>query len=315
MQENNVFPVPTQEKITRWLMYFGVGAGLVAGTLIVGPYVLAALKLAFDTGMAMLALGGISAALAVGSVVIYNFAPLVKKGIEILAYKTWEKMINAYPIVHMRLWHALVLDGIEDTKKAKKELAGIVGEHKSELIEIDDRIAEIRTALNDQRTSLETRRACETEIAEKLELRKPYARVVDSLSPAIDAFDRFIMLQEKYGKKLDNEINVADGNWRAEQSIQQGLKVWQRVTGKNIAKLNSEAAKKRVEMQLGNTFGQLEDVRRQMGIMVQAAAQNDEIAMANARKYIDDQLRTIDVPFVEIKEVQPSKVGRLLNLS
>ncbi len=317
MQDSNVFPVPTQEKVTRWLMYTGIAAAGVAGVLILGPFVLAALKTMFDIGLAIAALAAIAVGLGITGFVLHKAIPLLKQGLDILAYKAWEKMINAYPIVHMRLWLAKVLDGIDESEKAKKELAGIVGENKRQLKEKDDRIKELQIALRDPRTSKATMDACSRELATLVELRKPFARVVDNLSPAIDGFEQFIAIQGRYAKKLDDEIQVADANWRADAEIQKGIKVWQRVMGRNNqAKINSEAAKRRVEQQLGNSLGQLEDVRKQMGVMIQAASQNDEIAMANARKYFDEQMQAIDVPFVE---VEPTRIrqsgGSLLNLS
>ena len=316
MQDNNVFPVPPQEKFTRWFMYAGMGAVAVAGTLLVGPFVFGALKTLFDIGMAIAALGALAVGIATAGVIVFKLAPLLKQGLDVLAYNMWEKMIDAYPIVHMRLWLAKVLDGIEESKKAKKELTGIVGENKSQVKVIDDRVKELQVALRDGRTSVDTKETCTTELAAKLELRKPYARVVDSLSPAVAGFDQFINIQERYAQKLENEIDVADANWRADKSIQRGLNVWERVMGRNNqAKINSEAAKKRVEQQLGNSLGKLEDVRKQMSVMVQAAARNDEIAMANARKYAEDQMRAIEVPFVEVKPVQTSQSGSMLNLN
>lgn len=317
MEGNNVFPVPTQETVTKWLMYGGVAALTVAGLITFGPFVLTALNTAFAIGQAALAFGLLAVGMVVAGLVVYNFAPLVKGGIEIAAYNMWAKMIDAYPIAHMRLWWAKVLQGITETKAAKKELTGIVGENQQDLDAINERVDTLQTAIRDSRTSAETRDAAVRELAAKVELRKPYERVVNNLSPAIEGFDQFIRIQERYAAKLENEIEVADANWRADESIRRGLKVWERVMGRNNqAKINSEAAKRRVEQQLGNSLGQLEDMRKQMGVMVQAAARNDEIAMASARKYMEDQLRTIDVPFVEVvTPVQSNKTSSLLNLN
>ncbi len=96
-------PVPTQEKIGRWLTWGIIGACVVlAGNLLL-PHVNSFLGLVQTALSSMVGITITAAALALVSYAVMTFAPMVKHGVDVFARRAAWALVNMSPTIHLEL--------------------------------------------------------------------------------------------------------------------------------------------------------------------------------------------------------------------
>lgn len=300
---SNSIPIPSQEKLTRWAYWTLGGALAVMGVNKFGPFVLNALNTLFDITSSGLALAALVAGGALAITVGWALIPAIKTGINTLAYRTLAAIINQYPIVQMRIFYESVLQNIEDDRVAKRKLVEIAEANQQTVDALQERIDELTAAVQDRRLSAQTREVSEGELASKLEEKKPYEALLAMLRPVIATAEESIQLQDRAAKALARDIKVQTAKFRASEQMEQVASIF----GKNFSqasreRLNYEAARDVVFERFGAASGQIKDMRAQMDVMIQAAMAEDEIKAAAARRHVQDSMRTIEVPMVEVAD-------------
>jgi hypothetical protein len=294
--------LPLKERLLK------VGFGLLGGGAIVyltnlfGPSVVSALKT--WTGIAT-AVGELAlTATLVGTLLlaIWLSWPLIKTALATFAYRTLATFISRYPIEQMHFEHQAQLADIDRDRKAVARIEGEVQAARDAAEAIQEDIDRLTAAAQDSQVSQETRDLSQLELGGKLEEKKPYEEIIKFGEPHIAVANQMIDVAERVAKAYKQGIAVEIARFNTAASLEVIADTWNgRFSAQGrLTRRNAEMARDAVHRRFALAKGAINAVRPQMEAMIRAHRMHDEIAAANARRYIQNAMRTIEIPMVEV---------------
>lgn len=295
MADNGVFPVPTQEKVVRWGLWLGCGLLALAGINAVGPMAILAVTNLFDLTTKLIALGALAVGGTVAFATIAALVPAIKTLINTLAYKANEVLIEAYPIVQMKLWLKNIQDGVAEAKTAEQTTLKIVAENKKKVGELEKSINELVLALKDPGLTEEERNSALEELAVTRKERDLYQGPVDDLSPMAATMADFILFQEKIERALGTDIRLATTELEISEQTEKVVNIFNSIFGKSAKRQNYVAARDLAKTKYSTSIGKMASIRKQMDTMVKAAQAKDHISLAAARQELKNSFDYLEV--------------------
>lgn len=305
---SNSIPIPTREKLTRGAYWLAAGALVVMGVNKFGPSVLSAVNTLFDITTAGAALAGVAFVLGVAAAAVWALIPAIRTGINTMAYRSNAFFVNRYPIVQMHIAYDRFCEDIDHDRAAKTRLEEEAAKAKEQVDALQEEINNYAAGAQDLNVSDETREMSVGEVASKSEEIKPYQEILDFVQPLIVTAGQAIDIQVRFAEAFKRDIAVQTARFNASQQLEVIAGVWARNFSArgSLERRNAEAARDAIFAKWGAAKGQVNSMRGQMDAMIRAAKMRDELAAANARRYIEQAARTIEVPMVEVVDARPA---------
>lgn len=304
MQESgtDLMRLPPKERLLKIGYYLAGGGILVFLVNKFGPSILSALNTAIGITTAVGELAVMAALVGVLLTTLWMMLPVVKTAISTFAYRTLSWFINMYPIEQMHFEHQAQLADIDRDRMAKARIEGEVQQARDRADEIQEDINTLTAAAQDTEVSQGTREMSQLNLAGKLEEIKPYQEIIRFGEPLIEVADQMIEVAERVAVAYKQSIGIETARFNTAASLEVIAGTWnKRFSAQGtLTRRNAEQARDAVRRRFALAKGAINSVRPQMEAMIRAHQMHDEVAAANARRHIQNAVRTIEIPMVEV---------------
>jgi hypothetical protein len=259
-------PVPTKEKVARWMAHGGVIALAVVGVITFMPYINKALTLLLNGMFTLTEIGLVAAGTLFGAFFLMTIWPLYKKGLEILAHKTTWAMFEYDPIAHIDLWLAEYRHDVQVLEGTRGATLGTIAENERTINE-DREKATKGDALFAQAVrkfgadSIQAKTAAIEpgmlrETADTLEKNlQPLYVVRDTLTDVIEASDFGLKQAEAQMVSLSQQLKAAKGIEGANAAAYRALK------GRSQRRQEAMQCTQIIRDRFASSFGRLQNIR------------------------------------------------------
>lgn len=256
-------PVPTQEKVGRWMTWALIAGAVVIGGNFLLPYAntflgLVQTALATTANIVMSAIG-----LAILAYLTLTLAPVLKQSIDLFASRATWALINADPVAHLRIW----LEEVRADKAEFSKQLEAIGAAKSTVEASRDRALEkagrgqkeYNAGMRQGRTDMSSSSVAAGKYAESA---GRFAKMLVPLTTLEMELTKLYAVYEREEFNLKTDIDIQSTEWEVAQHAGKALdSAFRFLTKKSKKQAFAEQASKVISDRYAGQFGRLRTLK------------------------------------------------------
>lgn len=256
-------PVPTQEKVGRWLTWGVLGVAVIFGGKFLLPHVnqfLGLVEIALATTTNIVVSGF---CLMVLAYLIMTFAPTIKQGIDVFAERTTWALVNADPVGHLRVWLKEVQ---ADKQEFANQLEGIgqaIGTVEASMARAGEDANKAQSRYNSaMRSGNANTQSFSVAAGKYSDSVKRYEKMLGPLKMLERELQKLFAVYEREEFSLATDIDIQSKEWEVAQRAGAALdSAFRFLTKKSKKQVFAEQASKVISDRYASQFGRLRTLK------------------------------------------------------
>ena len=222
-------PAPPKEKIARWGFYAGTAAVAVGAVNMLFPSIINAGELLVNATWTAIDFGIGAVVLGAGYVVVTNFWPVFKDGVELAARKTAYGLLGQFPTEALELWLEEVKADRKIVYDAAQSVAAVVASNLAKIQEYthkgDEAQERFEAACRSPKVGPNSEEAqdASNESSHHYTLAEELQEISGSLNELYAMLEETAKVSDTTLKEAKREVEAAKVKWQVARETEEGI--------------------------------------------------------------------------------------------